>query len=115
MESKEASIPKTAFAKGHTGRMLWTLAHPTWKGQGHPWWGWVFHLTLDIRKHFFSEREVMQWHSCPGSGGVTIPGGVQSHGDVALRDVVSGHGGGGLGLDLGTLVVFSNLNNSMIP
>ena len=60
-------------------------------------------------------RVVMQWHSCPGSGGVTIPGGVQSHGDVALRDVVSGHGGGGLGLDLGTLVVFSNLNNSMIP
>ena len=42
----------------------------------------------------------MQWHSCPGSGGVTVPGGVQSHGDVALRDVVSGHGGGGLGLDL---------------
>jgi len=23
----------------------------------------------------------------------------QSHGDVVLRDVVSGHGGGGLGLD----------------
>ena len=26
----------------------------------------------------------------------------QSHGDVALRDVGSGHGGGGLGLDLET-------------
>ena len=39
----------------------------------------------------------------------------ENHGHVALRDVVSGHGGGGLGLDLGTLVVFSNLNNSMIP
>ena len=28
-----------------------------------------------------------------GGGGVTIPGGVLSSGDVALRDVVSGHGG----------------------
>jgi len=36
------------------------------------------------------------------------------HGDVALRDVVSGHGGGGLRLDLVFLVVFSNLNYSMI-
>jgi len=25
-----------------------------------------------------------------GGGGVTIPGGAQNHGDVALRDVVSG-------------------------
>ena len=32
---------------------------------------------LDIRKHLFSERVVLQWHSCPWSGGVTIPGGVQ--------------------------------------
>ena len=24
---------------------------------------------LDIRKHFFSERAVLQWHSCPCSGG----------------------------------------------
>ena len=31
---------------------------------------------LDIRKHLFSERVVLQWHSCPWSGGVTIPGGV---------------------------------------
>ena len=29
-----------------------------------------------------------------GGGGVTIPGGAQNHGDVALRDVVSGHGWG---------------------
>ena len=37
----------------------------------------------------------------------------KNHGDVALRDVVSGHGGGGLGLDLVILEVFSNLNDSM--
>ena len=38
----------------------------------------------------------------------------QNHGDVALGDVVSGHGWGGLGLYLGILVVFSDLNDSMI-
>jgi len=31
---------------------------------------------------------VMQWHSCPGSGGVTVLEVSQSRGDVALRDVV---------------------------
>ena len=30
----------------------------------------------------------------------------KNHGDVALRDVVSGHGGGQLGLDLVILEVF---------
>ena len=34
--------------------------------------------------------------------------------DVALRDVVSGHGANGLGLDTMILVVFPNLNNFMI-
>ena len=34
--------------------------------------------------------------------------------DVALRDMVSGHGGDGLVLDLMLLVVFSNLNDSVI-
>jgi len=33
------------------------------------------------------------------------------YGDVALRDVVSGDG---LGLDLGILEIFSNINDSMI-
>ena len=50
-------------------------------------------IRLGVRKHFLSERVVMHWHrewrgDCPWS--------VQC-GDVALRDVVSGHGGGGLG------------------
>ena len=38
----------------------------------------------------------------------------QSRGDVALRDVGSGHGGGGLGLRLGIVSVSSTLNDSMI-
>ena len=37
----------------------------------------------------------------------------KNHGDVALRDVVSGHGGKGLGLDL-VLEVFFNSNDSLI-
>ena len=63
---------------------------------------------LDIGK--ISEREVGHWNSCPGGGEVPVP----CHRDVALRDVVSGHGGGGMRLDLGTLEVFSNLNDSLI-
>jgi len=38
----------------------------------------------------------------------------QSHGDVALRDVGSEHGRDGLGLGLGILEVFSNLNGSVL-
>jgi len=40
----------------------------------------------------------MQWHICPGGGGITVPGFVQSHGDVALKDVGSRHSGVELGL-----------------
>ena len=42
-------------------------------------------------------RVVMQWNSCPGSGGVTIPGGVQEPWRCALRDVDGLHGGVGWG------------------
>ena len=59
-------------------------------------------LKLDILE-LSSERGVLQWHSCPGSDGVTIRGGVQSCGEVALRDVVSEHGGDGLIVGLGDL------------
>ena len=31
---------------------------------------------LAVRNNSFSQRVVRQWHSCPGSGGVTFPGGV---------------------------------------
>lgn len=37
---------------------------------------------------------------------------LNNHSDVALRDTASGHGRGGLELDI--IVVFSNLHNSMI-
>jgi len=38
----------------------------------------------------------------------------KEHGDVALRDIVSGHDGEGLGLDLMILEAFSSLHDSMI-
>jgi len=39
---------------------------------------------------------------------------LQNHGDVALRDIVSGHGGGGLMVGLDDLCDLSNLNDSVI-
>ena len=39
---------------------------------------------------------------------------LKNHGDVALGDVVSGHGGVGWGWAWGILVVFSNLCDSLI-
>jgi len=56
----------------------------------------------------------MHWHRLPtGLVGLLSLEVFQSHGDVALRDAVSGHGAGGLGLGLGILEVFSNLGDSM--
>ena len=50
----------------------------------------------------FSERVVRHWHSCTESDKVTVPGGIQEHGDVALRDVVMGIVGW-VGVGLGDL------------
>ena len=57
----------------------------------------------------------MQWHRLPREVGESPSLEVSEKCvDVALKDVVSGHGLGGLGLDWKVLVVFSNLNSSMI-
>ena len=48
-----------------------------------------------------------------GGGGSPSLEVFKSHRDVALRDVVRGVVGVGLGLDYMTLEVFSNLNDSM--
>ena len=56
----------------------------------------------------------MQWHRVPREVRESPSLGVfQRCEDVAVRDVVSGHGEDGLVLDLGISVVFSNLNDSM--
>ena len=45
-------------------------------------------LRLDFRHNFFSERVVMQWHSCPGRWwSHHLLGAFKKHGDVALRDM----------------------------
>ena len=59
---------------------------------------------LNIRKCFFFGRAVMQWHGLPTEVVQSLSLEVfRSCGDVALRDVVSGHGGCGLGVGLDNL------------
>jgi len=56
-----------------------------------------------------------QWHRLPREVGE--PPSLEmckNHGDVALRNVVSGHSEDGLGVDVGLSVVSSNLDDSMI-
>ena len=59
---------------------------------------------MDIRKNFFSEGAVRQWHRLPREV-VQSPSleAFKNRVDVALRDVVSGHGGDRLMVGLGDL------------
>ena len=65
--------------------------------------GWI------LGKKFFSKRMVLQWHSCPGGGESPSLEVFQDCGDVAVRDVVSGHGGVGLMVGLNYLSGLSEL------
>jgi len=54
---------------------------------------------LGMRSNFSSQRAVMHWNGLPREVGESPSLEVsQSRGDVALRDVGSGQGGGGLGV-----------------
>jgi len=53
---------------------------------------------LDIRENFISQGAVRHWKRMPREVGESPSLEVlQKHGDVALRDVASGHGGMGWG------------------
>ena len=68
---------------------------------------------LDIWNFFFSERVVLQWHRLSREAVETSFLEVfKNHGDVVRGDMISGHGGGGVGL--GILEAFFNPNDSMI-
>jgi len=52
-------------------------------------------LGLDMRKHFISKRIIRHWHSCPWSGGGTVPGGVPELWECGTEGCDYGHGGMG--------------------
>ena len=71
-------------------------------------------VRLDIRNNLFSERAVMQWHSCPGSGWVTVLGGAPEPWRCDTEGSAQWAWSGGLGLEVVILEVFSNHNDSVI-
>lgn len=56
---------------------------------------------------------LLAWARCPVSTSLSL-GVFKNHGHVALKEVVSGHGGDGLGMGLVISEFFSNLDDSMI-
>ena len=68
--------------------------------------GWVL-------EEISTPKSSQLWHRLPWGLAATVPGGVQSCGDVALRDVGSGYRGWDGGR-LGISEDFSSLNDSMV-
>lgn len=64
---------------------------------------------MGIRKNFFSQRVMMEWHRMHREWWIHFPGGDQEPRRCSTEGCGYGHGGGGLGLDLVIFVVFSNL------
>jgi len=64
---------------------------------------------------FLLQRAARHRHRVPREWGGSLSLGVfKKGGDVGLGDLERVYGGGGLGLDLGILEIFSNLDNPMI-
>jgi len=65
---------------------------------------------LDIREEFFSKRVLLHWNGLPRVA-VKSPSleGFKNRVDVALRDMVSGHGVVGLWLNSVIFEIFSNV------
>ena len=59
---------------------------------------------MSFRKNFFSEGVMRHWNRLPREGMESLIMEVfKKHVDIALRDVVGGHGGDGLTVGLGDL------------
>ena len=70
---------------------------------------------MDIRKKFNSEGVVLQWHRLTRKVVESVALELfKNRVDVALMDVVSGHGGCGVLVGLGDLCGLSNLNDATI-